>query len=149
VAAHSNHAREDACAKEDRLLKFTLAIVTSTLLSVSRDREGLHQRSQSIPTKKVSMGQQYNKTIKRRRRRDYLKRRKERLLNAAANSTPKAKVKKAAKKAVEKKAPAKKTVKKAAKKAAKKTAKKAAKKAVAKAPPATTDASESSPPESS
>lgn len=62
------------------------------------------------------MGQQLRTKTKRRRRRDYLKRKKEQLKTSAAvkKSSPKAE-----------KAPAKKAVKKAAKKAAKKVAKKA------------------------
>ncbi|BCX50249.1 hypothetical protein HAHE_41570 [Haloferula helveola] len=81
--------------------------------------------SKSLATK--VMGQQHRKVIKRRRRKEYLKRKE-------AN----AKLGGLAKKSVAKKeaAPAKKAAKKTAKKAAKKTAKKAAKKAPAKKAPA-------------
>ncbi|MDB4411199.1 hypothetical protein N9143_01370 [bacterium] len=65
------------------------------------------------------MGQQLRTNTKRRRRKDYLKRKKEQAKNSAA-------VKKSAPKA--EKAPAKKAAKKVAKKTAKKVAKKAAKK---------------------
>jgi len=83
------------------------------------------------------MGQQHKKSIKRSRRKLYLKRKKE-LLKASIvrkESAPAKKTaKKAAKKVAAKKAPAKKAAKKATKKtAAKKTAKKAAKKVAKKA----------------
>lgn len=87
---------------------------------------------QSLP-----MGKQHNKIIKRSRRKEYLKRKKDQVKATIAlkKSTPAKKTaKKAAKKAAVKKTAAKKTAaKKAVKKtAAKKTAKKAAKKAAPK-----------------
>ena len=91
---------------------------------------------QSLP-----MGKQHNKIIKRSRRKEYLKRKKEqgKATIALKKSTPAKKTaKKAAKKAAVKKTAAKKTAvkKTAAKKAVKKTAaKKTAKKAAKKAAP--------------
>lgn len=106
--------------------KFALAIKLPLLLSSGRS---LIQRRSPIcffvyPF--IFMGQQHNKTIKRRRRRDYLKRCKERTMAAAPAKAEKSLAKKTVQKA------AKKTVKKAAKKAASKSpAKKSAKKAAA------------------
>lgn len=91
---------------------------------------------QSLP-----MGKQHNKIIKRSRRKEYLKRKKDQVKATIAlkKSTPAKKTaKKAAKKAAVKKTAAKKTAvkKTAAKKAVKKTAaKKTAKKAAKKAAP--------------
>ena len=91
---------------------------------------------QSLP-----MGKQHNKIIKRSRRKEYLKRKKDQVKATIAlkKSTPAKKTaKKAAKKAAVKKTAAKKTAAKktAAKKAVKKTAaKKTAKKAAKKAAP--------------
>lgn len=89
---------------------------------------------QSLP-----MGKQHNKIIKRSRRKQYLKRKKDQVKatiaqkkSAPAKKTAKKAAKKAVKKAAVKKVAKKAAKKTTAKKAAKKTAKKAAKKAAPK-----------------
>ena len=94
-----------------------------------------HADANSPTHQSFPMGKQHNKVIKRSRRKQYLKRKKEQVkatILAGKSSKPAKKVaKKAAKKAAVKKV-AKKAVKKAATKVAKKAATKVAKKAVKK-----------------
>lgn len=98
----------------------------------------IHADANSPTYQSFPMGKQHNKVIKRSRRKQYLKRKKEQVkatIAAAQSSKPAKKVaKKAAKKAAVKKV-AKKAVKKAAAKVAKKAVKKTAKKAAKKAAP--------------